>query len=101
MRRAVVERAGGYDERLPVAQDYDLWMRMSRLAGLANLPEPLVVRRLLPGRVTAVGAAARAPAGTRRACRGGRGGARPPGGAALPAPPRPAPAPSPPPPRPA
>src|SRR5439155_1280158 len=27
MRRAVVERAGGYDERLPVAQDYDLWMR--------------------------------------------------------------------------
>jgi hypothetical protein len=54
MRRALVERAGGYDETLPVAQDYDLWIRMSRLARLANLPEPLVVRRLLPGRVTAV-----------------------------------------------
>jgi len=35
-----------------VAQDYDLWMRMSRVTRLANLPEPLVVRRLLPGRVS-------------------------------------------------
>ena len=52
MRRAAVERAGGYDVSLPVAQDYDLWMRMSRLVGLANLPDVLVVRRLLPGRVS-------------------------------------------------
>lgn len=51
-RRALVERAGGYDERLPVAQDYDLWMRLSRLTRLANLAEPLVVRRLLPGAVS-------------------------------------------------
>jgi glycosyltransferase involved in cell wall biosynthesis len=51
-RRALVERAGGYDERLPVAQDYDLWMRLSRLTLLANLAEPLVVRRLLPGAVS-------------------------------------------------
>ena len=54
MRRSVLERVGGYDEALPVAQDYDLWMRMSRLTRLANLPEPLVVRRLPPGRVSAV-----------------------------------------------
>jgi glycosyltransferase involved in cell wall biosynthesis len=53
MRRRVVEAAGGYDERLPVAQDYDLWMRISRTTRLANLPEPLVVRRLLPTRVSA------------------------------------------------
>jgi glycosyltransferase involved in cell wall biosynthesis len=53
MRRRVVEAAGGYDARLPVAQDYDLWMRMSRTTRLANLPEPLVVRRLLPTRVSA------------------------------------------------
>jgi glycosyltransferase involved in cell wall biosynthesis len=51
-RRTLVERAGGYDERLPVAQDYDLWMRLSRLTQLANLAEPLVVRRLLPGAVS-------------------------------------------------
>lgn len=51
-RRALVERAGGYDERLPVAQDYDLWMRMAALTGLANLDEPLVVRRLGARRVS-------------------------------------------------
>src|SRR5438132_699576 len=77
MRRAVVERAGGYDGRLPVAQDYDLWMRMSRLAGLANLPERLVVRRLLPGRVTAVRDAERLRAETRVRWRAVRSGAYP------------------------
>ena len=53
MRRSVLDEVGGYDERLPVAQDYDLWMRVSRVARLANLTSPLVVRRLLAGRVTA------------------------------------------------
>ena len=52
MRRHLVERLGGYDETLPVAQDYDLWMRMSRVTRMANLPTPLVVRRLLPRRVS-------------------------------------------------
>jgi glycosyltransferase involved in cell wall biosynthesis len=51
-RRLVIERAGGYDERLPVAQDYDLWMRVAALTRMANLTEPLVRRRLLPGRVS-------------------------------------------------
>src|SRR6266702_4450852 len=77
MRRAVVERAGGYDETLPVAQDYDLWMRLSRLARLANLPEPLVVRRLLPGRVTAVRDAERLGAEARVRWRAVRSGAYP------------------------
>src|SRR5206468_3205001 len=75
MRRAVVERAGGYDETLPVAQDYDLWMRMSRLARLANLSEPLVVRRLLPGRVTAMRDAERLRAEARVRWRAVRRGA--------------------------
>jgi glycosyltransferase involved in cell wall biosynthesis len=52
LRRDALERAGGYDESLPVAQDYDLWMRMSRVTGLANLADALVIRRLLPGRVS-------------------------------------------------
>ena len=52
MRREALEAAGGYDEGLPVAQDYDLWLRMSRVTRLANLPEPLVLRRLTPGRVS-------------------------------------------------
>ena len=54
IRRAVLARAGGYDETLPVAQDYDLWLRLGGITRLANLPEPLVVRRLLPGRVSSV-----------------------------------------------
>jgi glycosyltransferase involved in cell wall biosynthesis len=53
MRRSALEKVGGYDESLSVAQDYDLWMRMSRITRLANLTAPLVVRRLLPGRVSA------------------------------------------------
>jgi glycosyltransferase involved in cell wall biosynthesis len=52
MRRAALEVAGDYDEGLLVAQDYDLWIRMSRVTRLANLPDPLVLRRLTPGRVS-------------------------------------------------
>lgn len=52
MRRRALEAAGGYDPHWAVAQDYDLWMRMSRVTRLGNLPEPLVIRRLLPGRVS-------------------------------------------------
>lgn len=52
LRRALCEQAGGYDASLPVAQDYDLWMRLSRMTRLANLHEVLVVRRLLPGRIS-------------------------------------------------
>jgi glycosyltransferase involved in cell wall biosynthesis len=54
VRRAVLDRAGGYDPSFPVAQDYDLWMRLAGVTRLANLPEPLVIRRLTPGRVSTV-----------------------------------------------
>jgi glycosyltransferase involved in cell wall biosynthesis len=52
VRRELLERAGGYDERLAVAQDYDLWMRLAGLTRLANLSDVLVVRRLGPQRVS-------------------------------------------------
>jgi glycosyltransferase involved in cell wall biosynthesis len=45
LRRAVGDRAGWYDERLPVAQDYDLWLRLLGRTRFANLPEPLLLRR--------------------------------------------------------
>jgi len=51
-RRAVVDAVGAYDESFAVAQDYDLWLRMSRVTRLANLGEPLVLRRLAPGRLS-------------------------------------------------
>jgi glycosyltransferase involved in cell wall biosynthesis len=53
LRRALATSVGGYDASFPVAQDYDLWLRLSALTRMANLPEPLVVRRLVAGRVTA------------------------------------------------
>ena len=51
-RRSVLEESGWYDERFMVAQDYDLWLRMSGLTRLASLDEPLVLRRLAPGQLS-------------------------------------------------
>jgi glycosyltransferase involved in cell wall biosynthesis len=77
MRRRTLEEAGRYDERLPVAQDYDLWMRMSQITRLANLSAPLVVRRLLPGRVSAARDSERLAAEARVRWRAVRSGAHP------------------------
>ena len=78
MRRAAVDQAGGYDETFPVAQDYDLWMRMSRVTRMANLSDLLVIRRLLPGRVTATRESERFKAEARVRWRAVRSGAYPP-----------------------
>ena len=78
MRRAAVDLAGGYDEAFPVAQDYDLWMRMSRVTRMANLSDLLVIRRLLPGRVTAAREGERFKAEARIRWRAVRSGAYPP-----------------------
>jgi glycosyltransferase involved in cell wall biosynthesis len=77
MRRADVLRVGGYDPAFRVAQDYDLWMRLAAVTRLANLPEALVVRRLLPGRVSTVHDAARLRAEARARWRAVRAGAYP------------------------
>ncbi|HUM16462.1 MAG TPA: glycosyltransferase [Candidatus Nitrosotalea sp.] len=52
LRRPLVEAVGGYDVSFRVAQDYDLWLRLSTVTRMANLGEPLVTRRLVAGRVT-------------------------------------------------
>jgi len=78
MRRAAVDLAGGYDEAFPVAQDYDLWMRMSRVTRMANLSDLLVIRRLLPGRVTTAREGERFKAEARIRWRAVRSGAYPP-----------------------
>lgn len=38
--------AGGFDERLPVCEDYDLWLRLSVDHPFALIDEPLALRRL-------------------------------------------------------
>jgi hypothetical protein len=44
-RRSVVLAAGNYADCMPY-EDYDLWIRMARLAEIANLPEALVKYRV-------------------------------------------------------
>jgi glycosyltransferase involved in cell wall biosynthesis len=46
LRREVVERVGYLDESLQYCMDYDLWIRASRAAPLAHLPEYLATTRL-------------------------------------------------------
>ncbi len=45
MRRELFERTGGFDESLPVCEDYDLWLRIARDAEVPLIPEALVTRR--------------------------------------------------------
>jgi hypothetical protein len=41
LRRAVLDAAGEFDESLPVAQDYDLWLRVARIAPIRFQSEVL------------------------------------------------------------
>lgn len=78
VRRSLLASAGGYDASFPVAQDYDLWLRLSAVTRMANLAEPLVVRRLVAGRVTAGRDTLRLRAEARARWRAVRRGAYPP-----------------------
>ncbi len=51
-RRADVLKVGGYHTPFAHAEDYDLWLRLSQVTKLANLPEQLVGYRLYPGSVS-------------------------------------------------
>jgi Glycosyl transferase family 2 len=52
-RRAVVEAAGGYDERYLRNEDSDLWRRVARQHAIANLDERLIAFRMHPASMTA------------------------------------------------
>jgi glycosyltransferase involved in cell wall biosynthesis len=43
VRRDVLERVGGFDERLRSLEDIDMWMRLAAAGGYACIDEPLVV----------------------------------------------------------
>lgn len=45
IRKGLLDRIGGYDERYKKAQDYDLWMRLAPLCKFANLPDALMEKR--------------------------------------------------------
>lgn len=44
VRRALLEELGGFDESLPVCEDYDLWLRICSRHPVLFLEEPLVVK---------------------------------------------------------
>ncbi|MFN8224344.1 MAG: glycosyltransferase [Gaiellales bacterium] len=52
-RVAFAERGLRYDESVGAAQDYELWARALTVVEGANLGDPLVLRRLHPGQVSA------------------------------------------------
>jgi glycosyltransferase involved in cell wall biosynthesis len=45
IRRDLLEKSGGFDESMPVCEDYDLWLRIAAGNPVAFLPEPLIVKR--------------------------------------------------------
>jgi glycosyltransferase involved in cell wall biosynthesis len=47
-RREVLVAAGGYCDRFAHAEDFELWLRLSRAHGFANLPQPLLDYRIHP-----------------------------------------------------
>jgi glycosyltransferase involved in cell wall biosynthesis len=45
IRRKLFEEVGYFDEGLPAAEDYDLWLRVSVDHEVSLLPDPLVIKR--------------------------------------------------------
>lgn len=45
LRRDLFESLGGFDEGLPVCEDYDLWLRLGACETVGLLDEPLVIKR--------------------------------------------------------
>jgi glycosyltransferase involved in cell wall biosynthesis len=45
LHRRLIEAHGGFDEDLPAAEDYDLWLRLSWRYAVGLVPEPLIIKR--------------------------------------------------------
>ena len=55
MRRTVLESVGGYRSTFPLAEDYDLWLRISERHALANVPDIVGRYRIHGGNGSIVG----------------------------------------------
>jgi len=45
LHRRLLKKHGAFDENLPAAEDYDLWLRLSWRYPVGLLPEPLTIKR--------------------------------------------------------
>lgn len=52
LRRNIVQQVGTYDARFLHNEDYDLWLRIAARYTTANIPEPLVLRRVHTKNIT-------------------------------------------------
>ena len=52
VRRSILEEVGTFEESLDSVEDYDLWLRIARVSGIAVLPEPLMCYRRWPGQMS-------------------------------------------------
>ena len=52
LRRDLVRKVGGYRAVYRHAEDYDLWLRLSQVTRMANLPDDLVSYRVYSGQVS-------------------------------------------------
>lgn len=52
MRTDLIRNIGGYRSAFRHAEDYDLWLRLSRITQIRNLPERLLLYRRSPGQVS-------------------------------------------------
>lgn len=53
IKKEIIERAGGFDESLRSAQDYDLWIRCGMYGKLFYIPEPYEIYVTREGNITA------------------------------------------------
>jgi glycosyltransferase involved in cell wall biosynthesis len=51
-RTAVLRSLGGYRRNVQYAEDYDLWLRMSEVGRIANLPDVLLSHRVHPSKTS-------------------------------------------------
>lgn len=51
-RTALLRELGGFDPALRIGEDYDLWLRASRLTPILRVPQPLALYRMHPASIT-------------------------------------------------
>lgn len=52
MHRSLLEELGGFNQTLKIGEDYDLWLRASRLTPIVRVKRPLALYRLHPNSLT-------------------------------------------------
>ena len=51
-RRSLFDEIGGFDESLRIGEDYDLWLRASRVTPILRLPRPTALYRMHATNIT-------------------------------------------------